>query len=114
MTKKEKLLLISSIVMLLAGTGIFLYKRNSGSAYNEGRLPVELKTFQVGGGWGYDIRVGRDFAIHQDRIPAIPGNKPFINEAEALKAGRFIVEKLKKGKIPSFTLAELDDLHIHY
>ncbi|MBS1563179.1 MAG: DUF4907 domain-containing protein, partial [Bacteroidetes bacterium] len=93
MTKKEKILLLFSIIMLGAAAGILFYKRNSGSASND-LLRIDLKTFQQAGGWGYDIRVGATFFIHQDRIPVISGNKMFVSEAEALKTGQLLVEKI--------------------
>lgn len=99
--------------MLAAATGILFYKRNSGSASKD-LLRIDLKTFQQAEGWGYDIKVGPKFSIHQDRIPVVPGNKMFINEEEALRTGHFMVEKIKKTGRTDITLEELNALGIHY
>jgi len=113
MTKREKLLLLFSIIMLAAATGILFYKRNSGSASKD-LLRIDLKTFKQPAGWGYDIKVGPTFFIHQDRIPVIPGNKMFISEEEALRIGHLMVEKIKKTGRTDITLEELNALGIHY
>jgi hypothetical protein len=99
--------------MLAAATGILFYKRNSGSASNE-VLRIDLTTFKQAAGWGYDIKVGKSFSIHQDRIPVITGNKMFVSEEEALKTGKLMVEKIKKTGRADISVAELDALGIHY
>jgi len=113
MTKKEKLLLLFSIILIIVATGILFYKRNSGSASNE-LLRIDLTTFKEAGGWGYNIKVGTSFSIHQDRIPLIPGNKMFINEEEALRTGKLMVQKIKQQGRPDITMDELNALGIHY
>jgi hypothetical protein len=113
MIKKEKIILLFSIIMLAAATGILFYKRNSGSASN-GVLRIDLTTFKQAGGWGYDIKVGSSYFIHQDRIPVITGNKMFISEDEALKTGKLMVEKIKKTGRADISLPELEALGIHY
>ena len=50
-----------------------------------------------GFGWCID---GRKLYIHQPHIPAIQGNKGFANEANARKAGEFIVLKPKRNIMP--------------
>ena len=99
--------------MLAAATGILFYKRNSGSASKD-LLRIDLKTFHEPAGWGYDIKVGATFSIHQDRVPLVRGNKMFVSEEEALKTGKLMVEKIKKEGRPDITIEELDSLGIHY
>jgi len=99
--------------MLAAATGILFYKRNSGSASKE-VLRINLTTFKQAAGWGYDIKAGSSFSIHQDRIPVIPGNKMFISEEEALKTGKLMVDKIKKTGRADISVEELDALGIHY
>jgi hypothetical protein len=112
MTKRERLILVFSIIMIVAGTGILIYK-NSGSSSKD-MLRIDLTTFKTEGGWGYDIHVDTLFFIHQDRIPLIPGNKVFVSEADALKTGQLMVEKIKKKGRPDITMDELKALGIHY
>jgi outer membrane protein W len=113
MTKREKIILVFSLIMLLAGAGIFFYKKGSGSSSND-LLNIKLTSVKLANGWGYDIKVGTDFAIHQDRIPTIPGNKAFVSEEDALRTGRLVVDKLQHRKPPMVTLQELKALEIHY
>jgi len=113
MTRKEKLLLLFSIIMIIVATGILFYKRNSGSASTD-VLRIDLTTFKEAAGWGYNIRVGTGFYIHQDRIPLIPGNKMFVNEEEALRTGKLVVQKIKQKGKPDITMDELNALGIHY
>ncbi len=113
MTKSEKIILIACIILLTAGAGIFFFKKDSGPSYND-LLEVKLTPFQMNGGWGYDIHVGKDFGIHQDCIPAIAGHKLFATREDALKTGRLVVEKIKHKKTPMVSVRELDSLGIHY
>jgi len=114
MTKKERILLIFSLIMLLAGAGIFFYKKDSGSSSND-LLRIDLTSFKEPGGWGYDIKVvGANYAIHQDRIPAIAGYKAFVSEEDALKTGQLVVDKMKHKKPPTVSVSELKTLGIHY
>ena len=113
MTKRDRILLVFSIVMILAGAGIFFYKKGSGSSSKD-LLQIDLQSFKAADGWGFDVKVGKTFALHQDRIPAIPGNKKFVSEEDALKTGRLVVEKIKKNHSPSVTVRELDSIGIHY
>lgn len=113
MTKRDRILLVFSIIMILAGAGIFFYKKGSGSSSKD-LLRIDLQSFKTDGGWGFDIKVGETFSLHQDRIPAIPGNKKFVSEDDALKTGRLMVEKIKRQHSPSVSVHELDSLGIHY
>jgi Domain of unknown function (DUF4907) len=110
MIKKEKILFYSSLLMILSGAGIVYLKGNTGTGFKK----VELKSVKKANGWGYQITVGKNYTIQQDNIPGITGYKPFINEEEALKAGRLVVEKLKQGKLPTLNSHELEAVNIHY
>jgi outer membrane protein W len=110
MTKKEKIIMILSLVMLLSGAGIVYLKSNTG---HSGKI-VSLSTVKQADGWGYTITAGKDYVIEQNCIPGITGYKTFINEQEALKAGRKVVEKLQQGLIPALTIEELRQMQIHF
>ncbi len=99
MTKTEKILLVSSLILLLAAAGVFFYKKGSGLSSGD-MLSINLTPFQTPRGWGYDIKVGKDFGIHQDRIPAIAVNEMFASKEDALKVGGLVVEKMKHKKPP--------------
>lgn len=111
MTKKEKILFYISLLMLLSGAGIVYFKSNTG---NNNLKKVELTSIKKKDGWGYQISVNNKSVIQQETIPGIAGYKPFINEEEALKAGRLVVEKLQKGKLPTLNTGDLDAMNIHY
>lgn len=64
--------------------------------------------YPVNEGWGYDILVKDSVFIHQESIPALEGNKPFINREQAEEAARQVVLKLKKGESPSFSRPEIE------
>jgi hypothetical protein len=113
MTKRDRIILVFSIIMILAGTGIFFYKKDSGSSSKD-LLRIDLKSFKIDGGWGYDLKVGSVYSIHQDRIPAIEGDKKFVSEEEALATGRLVIAKIKKHRVTFVTVHELDSLGIHY
>ncbi len=77
-------------------------------------LLVESSTFQVAGGWGYNVLVDHKIFIHQEAVPAIRGNKIFINKEDAEKTGSLIVQKILNKKVPSVSKNELDSLHVTY
>jgi hypothetical protein len=113
MTKTNKVLLFSSLLMILIGAGIVLYKNNTGIFSSRLNEP-QLIAVQQNQGWGYKIVLGKRVLILQQTIPAVSGNKPFLTEAEALRTGNLVLEKIKKGIIPSLKQQELDSLQIHY
>ncbi len=64
-------------------------------------------------GWGYDILADGEPYIHQPNVPAIMGNNGFSSEEKALKAGEFVISKIRNNIIPpSVTPAELDSLGV--
>lgn len=76
---------------------------------------IDVKTFEVKEtqGWGYDIYVDSKIMIHQPIIPSIQGNRSFKTEKQALTAGLFAAEKLKRtGTLPTITPKELDSIGV--
>jgi hypothetical protein len=80
---------------------------------------LEVKTYAVKDstgkpqGWGYDIYVENVKTIHQPIIPAIPGNRSFKTEGDALKTGLFAINKMKKeASLPTLLIKELDSLGV--
>jgi hypothetical protein len=64
-------------------------------------------------GWGYDIIMNGEVHIHQPHIPAIMGNNGFSSEEKALKAGEFVIQKIKNNILPPrVTPEELDSLGV--
>ncbi len=75
---------------------------------------LELRPLQKAGGWGYEILADDKIYIHQDCIPAIKSQKPFVSKAEAMLVGNAVIGKLQKGKLAGITVDELNQLHVHY
>ena len=74
---------------------------------------MELRPIPVRNGWGYDIlRDGRPY-FHQDMIPGLSGNRVFRSKEDALTVGQFMCDKIKAGKLPTISEAELRELHIY-
>jgi hypothetical protein len=67
---------------------------------------IEIKTYKVDIGWGYDIYVDSKMAVHQPNIPALPGNSGFDTESDAKKAAELVVGKIKKNIVPPSLSAE--------
>ncbi len=66
-------------------------------------------------GFGYNIYVDSNLTVRQPNIPAVPGNKGFVSDAEAKRVGEFVALKVKNNIMPpSVSVAELDSLEITY
>lgn len=68
---------------------------------------LNVKTFRVSGGWGYEISVHQKPYIYQPFIPAVPGKKPFPNRMTALRAAKTVKAKLLRGQRPDLTMEEV-------
>jgi hypothetical protein len=79
---------------------------------------VEVKTFlhntaDHSEGYGYDIVVDGKLYIHQPHIPAVAGNRSFKTDADAMKAGELVADKVRRNIMPpGLTIEELDSLGI--
>jgi hypothetical protein len=68
---------------------------------------LNVKTFRVSGGWGYEISIHQRSYIYQPFIPAIAGKKPFPSRMTALRAAKTVKAKILHGQRPELTLDEL-------
>lgn len=77
------------------------------------RDSVSIQVFKMDKGWGYDIYIHERKYIHQEYIPAINGNKPFLTKEDALKIAELTKSKIKK-KIapPAISVFEIDSIGI--
>jgi hypothetical protein len=50
--------------------------------------------------YGYDIYADDKLMIHQQSIPAMPGNDGFKTKTDAEKVAQLVIEKIKKGEMP--------------
>jgi hypothetical protein len=75
---------------------------------------VNCRVIRVENGWGYELHNRGKIIIHQEIIPVIEGNSPFLSRKDARKTGRLALQKLCKGRIPVITRQDLDSLMIIY
>lgn len=68
------------------------------------------KLFKTGNGWGYDIMVNDTLQVHQDCIPVITERKGFPKQEQAVQAAALVIEKMKAGKSPAISRAELETI----
>jgi hypothetical protein len=96
------------LVLVLLGLAIvtvyLLYK---------GQDRYELEVFQSQTGWGYSVQMNGSPVISQPTIPGIVGNRGFVNEQQARRVGKRVIEKLRQGQVPpTITPAELQQLGV--
>ena len=68
------------------------------------------KTFRTQNGWGYEILVNDTVFIHQETIPCVPGHSGFRKEEQAAKTADLIINKLKRGQLPTVTIFEQEQI----
>jgi hypothetical protein len=74
----------------------------------------DYRVIKVENGWGYELFSNDKIIIHQEIIPVIEGNSPFLSRSDARKTGELALYKLSTGKIPMITRRDLDSLGIAY
>ena len=63
--------------------------------------------------YGYDVLADDRLIIHQESIPAIPGNEGFKTKADASKVAQLVMDKIKKGEMPpTVTIEEMKKLNV--
>jgi len=75
---------------------------------------IDYRVIRVKSGWGYELFREDRVIIHQEIIPAIEGNSPFLSRSDARNTGKLALYKLSTGKIPMITRQDLDSLGIAY
>jgi hypothetical protein len=99
-TKRYRLVLLSIAIAVLSLIAYRVFLSPSTETLN-------VKTFRVSGGWGYQISIRQKLYIYQPFIPAIPGKKPFPNRMTALRAAKTVKAKLLRGQRPDLTMDEI-------
>lgn len=75
---------------------------------------IDYRVIRVENGWGYELFNEEKIIIHQEIIPVIEGNSPFLSRIDAKKTGKLALYKLSTGNIPVITRRDLDSLGINY
>ena len=73
---------------------------------------VLVKSIKVKGGWGYTIAVNDKIVIKQTVIPTVSYQGSFKTEADALKVGNLVLERIKQNLSPTVTKKDLILLEI--
>ena len=68
----------------------------------------------VENGWGYELYSREKVFIHQEIVPVIEGENPFLSRKDARKTGKLALQKMNNGKLPVVTRKDLDSLKIVY
>lgn len=77
-----------------------------------GSLPgrqLELRTFQSGNGWGYQIMLNEKVLIYQPTVPSVDTVMTFPTEESAREIGTLVLNKVNDDK--NFSVTREDILH---
>lgn len=101
----------TGLLLVLVMLGII-----TGYIFHQQRQPqyqYRVTVFSAPGGWGYDILKNNQLFIHQPTIPGQPGQAGFVNEAQARRVGKRVVEKLEQTRaMPTLSNDELRQLGV--
>ncbi|GLB54196.1 hypothetical protein NBRC110019_32370 [Neptunitalea chrysea] len=77
----------------------------------ENKKEVTIETFEVEGGWGYDIFIDGKRTVHQTFVPALAGNQPFTTKENATKVAELVKKKIENNDFPpTLSTSEIDSL----
>jgi hypothetical protein len=114
MTKKKgfsRQWIFTGLIVLAAATFFYIGYRQH-RQWKKDHILLELKPFQTAKGWGYNIYTDGKVFIHQDIVPALPGNKGFRTREDAMAVGSRVCERLKAGQLPAMTAEEIKAMGI--
>jgi hypothetical protein len=100
-------------ISIIAGIGIIIILFLS-LTHNMESDKINYRVIRVDKGWGYELFNGGKIIIHQEIIPVIEGENPFLSRKDARKTGKLALQKLCDGRIPLITRQDLDSLQIIY
>lgn len=104
---------ILPIVLLLALTFLVYFNLGRQGRWKKDHVLIELKAIQTPKGWGYDILTDGKIYIHQNIIPAVPGDYGFRTKEDALAVGQKVYERVKKGEMPMVSAEEVAALGVY-
>ena len=106
MTKRHNILVILGAVIISAG--IWIYAISHAKAQK--RKSITSKVFVSLSGWGYDILVNDTLFIRQESVPVLAGKRGFPKKEQAEQAAQLIINKMKRGQLPTITTFEMEQL----
>jgi len=75
-------------------------------------IEFEVKSIRVNDGWGYTIGTNDKIIIKQTVIPTVSSRKSFKTEADALKVGNWVRDRIKQNLSPTVAKKDLILLEI--
>jgi len=103
---------IFTILIALAAATFFYIGFRQHRQWRKDHILLELKPFQTSKGWGYNIYTDGKVFIHQDIVPALPGQRGFRTREDAMAVGTKVYERLKAGQLPAVTAEEVQAMGI--
>ena len=67
----------------------------------------EVKSFKTNGGWGYTIGINDKTIIKQTVIPTVSTKRSFKTEADALRVGNWVRDRIKQNLSPTISKKDL-------
>lgn len=107
MTINRKKILVGSILLAALISFIFIYTEKKSLSQD---MQLELQTFQLEDGWGYQILIDGKVFIHQPTIPAIDTEKSFPDKVSAGKVGMLVLKRIKSNENPAVSPNEINQL----
>lgn len=106
MQKNQKILMVLGLLVLVVLVFLNFKKQHDSqlevktetSPYLNSN--IEIKTFEVEKGWGYDITIDGALYVHQPSIPALPGENGFESEIHARAVAELMVQKIRDNILP--------------
>lgn len=106
MIKRHNIIVI--LTALIVSAGVLMCGFSEHTAKNKEN--ISAKVFRSIDGWGYDILVNDTLFIHQEFIPAMTGRKGFPEKEQAEQTAQLIINKMKRGQLPTITTFELEQI----
>jgi hypothetical protein len=100
------------LLILVAAAGLAYAVMLRRQKFKKDHVLLELKAIQTPKGWGYDILTNGTVFIHQNMIPAIPGDHGFLSKEDALKVGQKVYDRVVAGQVPMVSSREVYDMGI--
>ena len=76
------------------------------------KAELVVKSFKVTTGWGYTIGINNKIIIKQTVIPTVSDKRSFKSEADALKVGNLVLDRIKHNLSPTVAKKDLILLEI--
>ncbi len=114
MTRSRSFLrwILPSLLLLALALIVYMGIRRR-NQWKKDHMLVELRAIQTPKGWGYDILTDGKVFVHQNIIPAIPGEYGFRTKEDALKVGKVVYNRVMAGQIPMVSVEEIRSLGVY-